>query len=76
MDFYRENLMTKEEYEEEIICKITNFFNKDKKRALEWYNMPHLLIDAYCEKLSPKYFVENGRGGEVLKWINMCMDVK
>ena len=58
---------------EEIFNKISLFFNKDLERCQKWYETKHPYISDK-DSLSPKQYVDLGRGEEVLKWIKIALD--
>lgn len=57
---------------DEILKKISRFYD-NFDQALEWYRTPNIY---FREKLSPEQMVNNGKGQEVLEWVNKALDLK
>lgn len=64
--------MDKFDHKKQILSFITHFFNKDEKKAEEWYSKPHSFISDNGD--SPRQMVDDGKGLEVLKWIKMVLN--
>lgn len=61
---------------EEILRRISRFYDNFDK-ALNWYETPNLYFGGRLDKrneISPKEMVDNGKGYEVLEWIEKAIE--
>lgn len=56
-----------------IIQMMTHYFN-DEAKAFKWYKTPHPFIDVSNKKKSPKQYVKEGKGEEVIEWLKMVIN--
>ena len=66
--------MNKEEIERKILTIMQIYF-KSKDKAIKWYNTPNDNLSYYLNpKPTPKHYVDNGKGQELLEWIELCVN--
>jgi DNA modification methylase len=59
--------------EEKILRTMIRYFSSEAK-ANKWYNTPNDNLAYYRNpKPTPKNYVDNGKGEELLEWIELCI---
>jgi hypothetical protein len=59
---------------DKILYRVGLFY-ASKEKALKWYETPHNFFkDRWGKIITPEKMVELGKGNEVLKWIETCLD--
>lgn len=66
--------MTNDQWEEKILITMQIYF-KSKDKAIKWYNTPNSNLSYYLNpKPTPKQYVDNGKGKELMEWIELCVN--
>jgi hypothetical protein len=65
--------MDNKQWEKKVLSAMERHF-KSMDNAIKWYNTPNNNLSYYLTpKPTPKHYVDNGKGEELMQWIELCL---